>query len=300
MKLIEPFEVTPARLLSSTVPITETEWTAGTYNTGDQRYIGADLYEVVATPSTNDEPVAGSKKDPPTWFRVGTINRFSAFDGIVARASEVASGSMEWRIQAEGVVTGFALFGLVGETVTVRLLRQSDETPLYERTWSLAGRGHPTTWWEWFFAPFDTTTQVVVTDAPTATAPIIELEVDGGSGPARLGEAFFGLVQRLGVTLMDGTGTEVEDFTSRVRDPFGNFAIRARPSTRIVTYSVSLENSRLGFAERTLRGRLAVPTVYVGDEGYPTFTVVGFPRNIQTVVLGPTVAELLFEVEGLI
>ena len=299
MKMIEPFDVTPARVLESTVPITETEWTAGTYETGTQRYVGAELYEVVATPSTDTEPLAGAELDPPAWLRVGAINRFAAFDGLLGRPSEVASGVMSWRIHGAGLVNGVALFGLVGETATVRIRRQSDDEVVLERSWRLLGRGVPTTFWEWAFLPFEETDTALVTDGPSLIDPIVEIEVDGGASRAALGEAFLGKIQRLGVTLY-GTSVEVEDFTRRERDPFGNFVIVGRPSTRIVRYTVSVRNSELSRVDKLLRARLARPTVYIGDEGFPTTVLPGFPRNIQSVPLGPTVSEMLFEVEGLI
>ena len=299
MKMIEPFDVTPARMLSSTVPITETEWTAGTYTTGTRRYVGADLYEVVATPDTSTEPVAGAALDPPAWLRVGAINRFAAFDGIVGRPAEVASGSMFWRIQGVGLVNGVALFGLEGETATVRIRRQADDEVLLARSWSLRGRGVPTDYWEWAFRPFEETDTALVTDGPSLTNAIVEIEVDGGPSRAALGEAFLGTVQQLGVTLY-GTSAEIEDFSRRERDPFGNFIIVGRPSTRLVRYTVSVRNADLSRVDRLLRARLARPTVYIGDEGFLTTVLPGFPRNIQSVPLGPTVSEMLFEVEGLI
>lgn len=298
MKLIEPITVNAANLTSSTVPITETEWTAGTYATGVQRYVGIDLYEVAATPDTTDEPTAGAAKATPTWFRVGTINRFAAFDGIANRPSAVASGSMQWIIQTTGYVTGFALFNLEGESVTVRF-RNSSAAIIFEQSWSLTGRGIPTTWLEWFTAPFDQTFQVAVTDAPSTLSPEVEILIDGGSNPASVGEIFLGTVQILGTTTY-GTSIEIEDFTTRERDAFGNFVIRERLSTSIVSYTVVVEKSRMQFVDRLLRSRLAKPTVYVGDENWPTTIVAGFPRNIQTVPVAPSISEMLFEVEGLI
>jgi hypothetical protein len=127
----------------------------------------------------------------------------------------------------------------------------------------------------------------------------VEIEVNGGSSPAALGECFIGEVDDLGTTLV-GSGVEIEDFSRKTRDQFGNFAIAARPSSRLVRYAVLVERSDLPRVEQVLRARLAVPSVFVGAEGDPTLNVAGFPRSVQMPFTASRHVELFFEVEGLI
>lgn len=298
MKILTPFQVEAEDILDSNVPITEIEWSAGTFTLGQQRYIGAILYEVVAA-STTESPTTGINSEPPTWIEIGTINRFSAFDGILGRPSTVASGTMEWEVQADGFVNGIALFGISAEDVTLRVIRPDTEAVLFERTYITQGRGQPGNLWEWFFNPFKATLQIIETEIPTLLNPIVEIEVNGGGGPASLGECLIGEVDDLGTTLV-GSGVEIEDFTRKTRDQFGNFVIAARPSSRLVRYSVLVDRSDLPRVEQLLRARLAEISVFIGTEGDPTLTVAGYPRSIQMPFTAARQVEMFFEVEGII
>ena len=111
MKMIAPASFGTSDLTSS-VAITETEWTAGTYETGTLRYVGTDLYEVTADPDTDDEPTAGAAKDPATWVKIGKINRWKMFSGIIAEKTEQTGGPIEVEIEPGSVVNAVALFGV--------------------------------------------------------------------------------------------------------------------------------------------------------------------------------------------
>ena len=107
--------------LTSNVAITETEWTAGTYATGVERYVGTDIYEVVATPDTTDEPVAGAAKETPTWIKIGKINRFKMFDFIIGEATEVADSPIIATVNFPVVVNSVALFEVDATAVQVEV-----------------------------------------------------------------------------------------------------------------------------------------------------------------------------------
>jgi len=138
MKMILPATVTAATLTETNVAITETEWTPGTYNTGDQRYVGEDLYEVVADPSTTDEPTEGAAADPPSWLNVGKINRFKMFDGILGNATVQSGGNIDFKVESGLITTGVAFFGLVANSVQV-IVTHDTEGEVYNRTVSRRG-----------------------------------------------------------------------------------------------------------------------------------------------------------------
>ncbi|KII11302.1 hypothetical protein, partial [Phaeobacter sp. S60] len=62
MIIIEPIDVTEANMTTD-VPLSEIEWTAGTTPEGEDRRIGKDLYRAVI--ETADDPVTGVNADPP-------------------------------------------------------------------------------------------------------------------------------------------------------------------------------------------------------------------------------------------
>ena len=69
MILIKPISIENGALTGSTVPepdAGETVWTAGTYNKGDRRIstVTHRVYEVVADPTTHEDPVNGVNSNP--------------------------------------------------------------------------------------------------------------------------------------------------------------------------------------------------------------------------------------------
>ena len=78
MKIIRPTPVTEGRLTGSDVPIDDYPvWTAGEYNEGDSVVVGIEAFEALET--TSDEPVAGASKTPPSWLRLGYVNKWRMF-----------------------------------------------------------------------------------------------------------------------------------------------------------------------------------------------------------------------------
>lgn len=299
MKMIEPMTVTAANLLDSNVPINEIPWTAGTYSSGTQRSVGIELYEVVV-PSTTDEPIAGSKKTPKTWFKIGNINRFNAFDGFLFKGSEVASGTMFWRVQTEAIANSVALFNVDADSATIRFRRQSDDTILQEQTIELIGRDDPETFWEWAFDPFESIDRLLILDGPSGANQIVEIEIDGGLTASSVGEIFIGNLQEIGETLY-GTDEEINDFSLITRDDFGNLNFLPRPASDRISYIIRLKRKKdAARVKKLLLSRLAVASVYIGSEDYPNSVTAGIPRNIRMRRVGPEDTEILFEVEGFI
>ena len=78
MRVIVPIVIVPGtpgvdtRLTTTNVAENDaTLWSAGTYNTGTQRLYNHKLYQVVASPSTTDQPDVGAAKVSPTWLDLG-------------------------------------------------------------------------------------------------------------------------------------------------------------------------------------------------------------------------------------
>ena len=91
---IRPLAITSAMLTSSIAEPAagETTWSAGTLTTGTRRISTTThkIYEVVASPSTTDDPTVGVLATPATWAEVGPTNKFSMFDNA---NNSVSSGN---------------------------------------------------------------------------------------------------------------------------------------------------------------------------------------------------------------
>lgn len=298
MSMLAPITVTPA-MLTSDVPITETEWTAGTYNTGDQRYVGIDLYEVVATPDTTDEPTAGAAKEVPTWIKVGVINRWRMFDLVIGDATVQDEAPINVDITTGGVVNGIAFFNVSGQSIQVTV---TDPTAglVYDRTISLSSPVGMGSWYKYFFTRASREDTAVFFDLPRYRDATISVTVVNETGAdASVGEIAAGEFQVLGDTMMSFQ-FGIEDFSRKERDAFGRFVITERGFAKIATYDIFIPNGKVNPTFRALAAQRAKPTVYVGDQNRPETVILGFYKDFITLRTGPQSSEMTLEIEGLV
>lgn len=297
MIIVPPIEVTPANLTATNVAITETAWTAGTYTTGTQRYVGTDLYEVVATPSTTDEPTAGAAANPPTWILVGKINRYRMFDFAIGQATTRTS-PIEVTITPGQVVNTVALFEFAGaDTVQVKVTDPVDGL-VYDETVSLVDNTGINNFYAYFFQPYASATEANFFDLPNYSDATVTITITG-AGTVGVGETVIGRARTLGVTLMNTT-IGIEDFSRKKRDDFGVFRIVERRFAKLGNFDVFLENNQINAALRTLAEFRATPALYVGNVTQPETYILGFYRDFSILRSGPITSEMTLEVEGLV
>ena len=132
MIVVIPEPVTGSNLISSNIPEPDTGesvWTAGTYTLGTKKINTAThrVYQVVADPSTSDDPLVGIAKVPPTWVDVGPTNRWAMFDELVGTQS-TETGSIvveETFVNVANAISGINIEG--AESVNVQVRTASDD-----------------------------------------------------------------------------------------------------------------------------------------------------------------------------
>lgn len=298
MKMIPPIEVTAAKLTATNVAITETEWTAGTYATGVQRYVGTDLYEVVADPNTTDEPTAGAAALPPTWIKLGKVNRFRMFDSIIGDVTTQDGSTIDVTVTPGEVVNAVALFETVANTVQV-IVDDPTEGEVYNETMSMNDDTGIGDWYSYFFEPINRRTDAVFTDLPNYSAATVQVIIVNSAGDAVCGELFVGRQVTIGATLLN-TETGIEDFSRKERDQFGRFVIVERRFAKTANFDIYLTNAQVNLAKKKLEERRAKATVYIGDETKAETIIVGFYRDFNALRTGPLSTEMTLEIEGLI
>ena len=297
MQIIPPILIGPDELDQSNVAITETPWEAGTYDTGVQRSVGIDLYEVVAVPDTSDEPVAGAAADPPTWIRLGVINRFRMFDFVIGEKTVQTGGPIDVTLDAGGLNNGVALFEVEASSVQV-IVDDPVEGVVYNKTANMVDNSNILDFYDYFFAPQNTRTEVAFVDLPAYASATIQVIIDNGESDTSVGELIVGRLNELGVTLLD-FNQRIEDFSRKERDVFGNFIIVERRFAKIATYGVSMANSFVPFVFNAMSSVRARPVVYIGDDAQEETITLGFYDDLNILRQGPTVSEMTLEVQGL-
>jgi len=299
MKILPPDPITESNLTSN-VAITETVWSAGTYATGTQRYVGIDLYEVVADPNTTDEPTAGAAKDIPTWIRIGVIERFRMFDMVIGDVStRPVDDDLTVTIDASGTVNGVAVFNAIAASVQVQVT-DPVEGVVYDETKQLSSTVGLGDFYSYFFGTAsrdDTALFLNLPSYPVATITVIFLPEVGGS--VSVGELVIGKQRTIGTTLMNFS-FGIEDFSRKERDDFGRFIITERRFAKIAGFDVFLTNVEVQNAFRLLSEVRSTPVVYVGDSNRSETVILGFYRSFSTLRTGPISSEMTLEIEGIV
>lgn len=305
MKLIRPADITTSNLTSD-VPITETEWSAGTYSTGTQRYVDTTLYEVVASPSTDDDPTVGVLADPQTWIEVGEINRWKMFSGVIEEQT-VQTGSIEVTITPGVVFDAITLFNVEASTVQVTVEDPTDGV-VYDKTINLIETASVEDWFDYFFNPIEQATQDFLNlydpddplfdDIPAYGTADVTVTIDNGTNDAKVGELVIGRQQILGQTSY-GTAVSIIDYSRKETDTFGRSIVIERPFSKRVEYDFKFETNQINGILTTLANYRATPIVYIGADDEPATVVYGYYRDFQLLYSTPSLSEGSLEVEGL-
>jgi len=297
MKIITPEEITDTTLDTSNVPLTDyTEWTAGTYAEGATVREGEEAYESL-TASNTDQPSVGILANPPTWLRLGYVNRWRMFrdgtDSITSQADSIAV-----TVIPVGLITAVALLGCRGATAQV-IMTDTIEGVVYDQTKELIDYGVDD-WWSFYFVPYDSNGDVIFRGLPPYIGAEIDVIIDGND-PADIiecGRAVFGVEHDLGVTEY-GTNVSRLDASTKERDGFGNLRLVRRRTVPVVDYRIAVETIRFDWVERRLARIAAVPCVFIGSTLYESTIVFGIYTDFRMDLSTPVICDATIEVEGL-
>ena len=295
MKYILPEEVTESMLFSSSVPLDDyAEWSAGTYNSGDEvRY---ELSAYRAAPTTTDRPDVGADKDTPTWVRLGYVNRWRGLrDGPDSKTTRV--GGVEYVIDPNKTVTSVAVLGCEGFEIQLTI---TDDTSgiVYDETKPLLDF-LVDNFFDWFWEPYTGIPDVVFEDLPPYLGAQIKVEARGAdvTESASIGRFSMGVPVDLGVAVY-GTNVSRLETAIRERDEFGNLTLVPRRSIPVVDYRVTLNTNDFDRTERNLAAVSTVPCVYIGEDSFTSTILFGIHVDFRMNISGPTVSDATIEVEG--
>jgi hypothetical protein len=296
MRIIRPIDFDDSDLTSD-VAITETEWVAGTYSTGALRYVGSDLYEVVASPSTADEPTFGASKSPPTWLKIGKINRFRMFSGIVSEKTESTGAPINVAIDSGQLVNAVAFFGVEASEITVTVTDDVDGL-VYSHTASMVDNSAVVDGFTYCFEPIVRKEEVAFLNLPSYATAVVAAEISAGTDDVACGEMVLGTQTALGATMLSFS-SGIRDYSRKEVNAFGDFEITRRRFSKFAEFDVLLRKAIAPSVLRVLADRRALPTVWIGSLQDPETIIYGFYTNHALLRVGPDHSELSLEIEGL-
>jgi hypothetical protein len=292
MYITEPFNIIGGLLTSSTVPepdasVGEVQWTAGTYNTGDRRIMTSThkLYEVVATPSTTDQPDVGAAKAVPTWIEVSYTNKYRMFDQVNS-SQTVGNSPLVVEITSTKGFNSAAIFNAVGVTSVRYQVNTAGGALSYDRTIDAIDNSEVVDYWEYFNLPVVQRYKFIANDMPRSTGAKLTVTITGAA-TVSVGTLIIGNVISLGVTCYGPTGFDFIDLSKVDENDFGDLVITPRPDYKFTTYDVRIDINRIDFAVNILKSLKGKPCVYSGttdtDDATAIFGVLRkFQQNIDT------------------
>jgi hypothetical protein len=293
MRIVSPYDVTPAELVSTSVVNEYANWASGTYNTGDRAIYDNRVHEAVAT--TTDRPDVGALSDPPTWVYVGWSNQYRMFrDGIDSRSTSV--GDIDITLEFSGIVGTVALLGVSG--VSARLVAETvADGVIYDKTIQLINIGVQD-WWEYYFLEYGASEDAIFDDVTPFTGVTLSLTIAAASASTEtsIGRVLAGLSKYIGVALY-GTSISFQDYSIKERDGFGNLILVKRRTIKEVKYDVHVNTSGVSDIVRVLKTVAAVPTLYIGEDSMPSTIVFGVYTDVSQGITTPSVSELTITVE---
>lgn len=294
MRMIREDTVTPATLTSN-VPVAEVEWTPGTYTLGTQRYVGTDLYEVTADPSTSDEPIAGGMKDAPTWVKIGKINRWRMFSEFIGEKT-VHQSPLVVEIEVQPTTNAVALFG--ADAALVEVVAYSGGQEIGRASKSMTNVYEVSDWAEYYWQPVVKIAEGTILDLPSYGTDRLVITITNDNAPVSLGKMVVGEAVVLGKTGLNFR-SGFDSASLKERDEFGGIKPMKRRTWRVCEFPVFIDAIKVPGVLRHLEAADATPTVYIGDPDTPESIVIGYFDAIWVARETKDLSEMTLSVWGI-
>lgn len=305
MRVVRPITIDDTILTSSTIPepdTGETVWVPSTRLLGERRINTTThrVYEVVADPSTTDDPVGvnqGINANPPTWVNVGPTNKFAMFD-LVNSTQSSETTSLVVDIDTGVITTSISGFSIDGATAINVTMDDPVAGVVFDRDIDMNDNSEVGGWWDYFFAPIIRASSFIILDMPIFPDATITTTVTGST--IEFGNLVVGNQITLGISNF-GTSLELLDFSRKEVDEFGNTVLTPGRTSKLVNFNVTIPFSRVGYTFNQLSKLVGIPSVYVGTTESDDATLVFGPlKDFQNNFSSPTITDSTITVEGLV
>lgn len=305
MNVIKPTIITDSMLVSSN--ITEDDyapWNAAT------NYVVGD--EVIRTTSSThkiyENLIAGVHAGPPEdntagvsprWLDLGATNRWKMFDSKVGSASSNPTEIIVVLTPGSSV-SGIAALDLIGSELEITVKDVPGGSIVYNKVMNLDGT-IITSFFEWFYTPYDQLTDVTLTDLPDQYFnPEITFNLSALSGTVQCGTYSIGNVFYLGQSQY-GASVGIISYSVKTTDIYGVTTVIKRKNSKRNSLKLMTEQALFNRTYKVLSELDSIPCIYIGTNavGYEPTIVYGFWKDFSIDISYPTTVLTNIEIEGL-
>lgn len=295
--LVKPLVITPAMLISSSVPETDHPvWVVGTtYALGARVIILATnkIYQSLQGTNLGKDPIT----ETAWWIVVSATNRWKLFDTSNSTQTTQAT-SMSYTLRPGISITDLAILN-VKEIISIRVRFATNGITDYDSgTVNLPSLVGDSTWWGWFFSTRSRPKRTFTIELPNFPNADIIVDVVGSSGLA-VGVLIIGQRQELGLGVQKGVRLGIQDYSRKERNEFGDTVLVQRAFARRASFNMLLDNSTLDSAIDILSDVRATPCLWMGIKDYDSTIIYGFFKEFEVVITYSNYSDCSIEIEGL-
>lgn len=296
MKVIKPTTMTSGALVSTTATETVLAWNSATsYALNDRALLTSTnlIYACIQTPCVNKDPAT----QPLYWSTVGPTNKWAMFDSQVSTATTATTTLTV--VLDTGFVNSLAMVGLVGSSVTVSATDGAAGPTVYSTTVALDG-AIILDWYQYFFEPFNTLSEIALTNIPTYTALRITATITGSS--VAVGNLIFGTSYDLGMTEASPNIGIIDYSRKDTNSTTGVTTFAVRSYSKRMSVRSMIDTASLNKVQRVLTDVRATPCMWIGSDDTTTYAplaIYGFYRDFSIDIAYATKCFCSLEIEGL-
>jgi hypothetical protein len=300
VKVIPSIEITPERLLSSSVSdisANEVAWVSGA------PYVLGDVRTRISTGRKYERMIAGAGSVAPeldvmNWKDVGATNKMAMFD-LYRNSQTTAPSPLVVSLAPGKRIDALALTGM--ELVTsVSIVMTVSGVPVYTKTENLNNRS-TLSWTDYFFGDFSTKPSLILFDLPLFTGALITITLTSATGVVKCGGCSIGNAVDIGDVEYGAEGDSL-NFSIIDRDKFGNATLFPRRSVPKTNQTLIAKKNRVNKIREVKLLLDAVPAVWAGltsvEDGYfEMLLIVGVWKKFTINAQHPTEAKISLELE---
>jgi len=250
------------------------------------------VYEAATAGNLNTAP----ENDPANWLRVGSTNRYRAFDASVGQAASNLD-QITYTISPVNRCDAIAFVNLSATSIRV-VVKDGAASVRYDQTKQLVDTTGIENWLDYFEYQEEYQPEYVFSNIPLNSDGTIEITIATAVGTtAEVGEIVLGKSVQLGV-LLDQSRSGFTDYTLRRQDDFGNVTFTVRPTARKAEWvleSPTNTNRRTQMALEAVRGVTCyfhpgdgMSAFYLGvlgvaDDYFPALSADGQTRSTLSI-----------------
>lgn len=300
MKIIRPFSVNDAALVSSNVAETDyAAWSAGTtYALGDRRiYVVANTHWIIESLQNGNIGHTPTGLATDTWWlKVGQTNRWDMFDTSV-QSQTTNADAIDVSLLVNERINAAVLLNVNAASVQITMTDTIDGV-VYDQTYSLVSYSGITDWYAYFFEPIVRLQDVAITDMPSYVGATVDVLITDTGNTVACGGLILGLQREIGKSQY-GLNTGITDYSVKQQDDFGNYTILERSFRKRAEISVWVDNGLIDQLQIMLASLRAVPSIYIGSDSYANTIIYGFYKDFNINIAYPTNSICTLTLEGI-